>query len=166
MPSEKILENKKKIVAELTDILKNSVSGVLVDYKGITVEEDTKLRQKFREANVQYMVVKNNLLRFALRDSGYSELEKHLEGTTSLAVSKTDPIIPAKIISEFSDEKKDIFNIKAGFIEGEILDAQKVSTIGKLPSKEQLVAQLLSVMTGNIRGLAVALNAISEQKSE
>lgn len=166
MASQKILENKKKIVSELTDILKNSVSGVLVDYKGVTVEEDTKLRQKFREADVQYMVVKNNLLRFALREAGYDALENYLEGTTSLAVSKTDPIMPAKIISEFSDEKKEIFNIKAGFIEGEVLDAHKVSTIGKLPSKEQLIAQLLSVMTGNIRGLAIALNAISEQKSE
>lgn len=166
MPSAQVLESKKQIVKELVETLKGSVSGVLVDYKGISVEQDTKLRKEMREADVEYKVVKNNLLKFAVKEAGFDELSKVLDGTTALAVSKTDAVLPAKILAEFAEKQKDFFNIKAGFVEGEVLDGDRMMEIGKLPSKDQLIAQLLSVLTGNVRGLAVALNAIAEQKEE
>lgn len=166
MPSAQVLDSKKQIVNELTETIKGSVSGVLVDYKGISVEQDTQLRKKMREAGVEYKVVKNNLLRFAVKEVGYDDLTKVLDGTTALAVSKDDAVMPAKILAEFAESQKGFFNIKAGFVEGEVLDGNKMMEIGKLPSKEQLIGQLLSVLTGNVRGLAVALNAIAEQKEE
>jgi len=166
LPSAQVLESKKQIVSDLTETLKSSMSGVLVDYKGISVEQDTQLRKKLREAGVEYKVVKNNLLRFAVKEVGFDGLVEVLEGTTALAVSKDDAIMPAKILAEFADTQKGFFSIKAGFVEGEVLDGEKMMAIGKLPSKEQLLGQLLSVLTGNIKGLAVALNAIADQKEE
>lgn len=166
MPSANVLEKKKQAVSNLTKILQESTSGVLVDYKGISVEDDTKLRRELREAGVEYTVVKNTLLRFAVKEAGFEDLQDVLTGTTALAVSKDDAIAPAKVLSKFADDKKDFFHIKAGFLDGEILDSEKVVAIGKLPSKEQLIGQLLSVLTGNIRGLAVAINAIAEKNGE
>lgn len=164
MPSEKVLQEKQSIVAELKEKLANSVAGVLVDYKGITVADDTKLRKELREAGVEYSVVKNTLLRFAANEAGYPEFSPLLEGTTALAVSETDPVAAAKILTKYADNSKGKFTIKAGFVDGEFINAAKVNELGKLPSKEQLLVQLLSVLNGNIRGLAVALNAIAEQK--
>lgn len=176
MPSEKVLEQKKGIVADLTKTLQESVAGVLVDYKGISVAEDTKLRRELREAGVHYFVVKNTLLRFAAKEAGYDELTGVLEGTTALAVSKDDPVAAAKILSKFAAGTKDKFNLKAGFVEGKVLDPQGVEALAKLPSKEVLVAQVLcalnspisglaNVLNANIRGLAIVLNAIAEKQS-
>lgn len=166
MPSEKVLEKKQVVVAELKAKLQNSVAGVLVDYKGINVAQDTKLRKEMREAGVDYAVVKNTLLKFAADEVGYQALNPVLEGTTALAVSKEDPVIAAKILAKYAEESKGKFTIKAGFLDGAVIDADKVITVGKLPSKEQLLVQLLSVLNGNIRGLAVALNAIAEKQEE
>lgn len=163
MPSAEILKQKQQLVADLTETLKNATAGVIVDYKGINVAEDTALRKEFREAGVQYTVVKNTMLRFAAKEAGLEDLNSVLEGTTAIAVSE-DPIAPAKIAAKYADKIKTGFSIKAGFMDGAVLNADKVIELGKLPSKEQLIAQLLSVLTGNIRGLAVALNAIAEQK--
>lgn len=166
MPSEKILKEKQEYVAELAENLKKATCGVLVDYKGITVADDTALRKEFREAGVHYAVVKNTMLRLAAKEAGLEGLNPVLEGTTALAYSEEDPIAPAKVAAKYADKlaKAKVFSIKAGFMDGEILSAEKVVELGNLPSKEQLVAQLLSVLTGNIRGLAVALNKIAEQK--
>ena len=164
MPSQKVLESKKQIVANLAETLKSSVAGVLVDYKGINVADDTKLRKELREANVEYSVVKNTMLRFAAKEAGLEGLIPVLEGTTALALCEEDPVAPAKIAAKYADSIKNCFTIKGGFMDGEVLDAAKVVAVGKLPSKDQLMAQLVSVLTGNIRGMAVALNAIAEQK--
>lgn len=164
MPSAKALEQKQQTVVELTEKLKNAAAGVLVDYKGINVADDTALRKEFREAGVEYTVVKNTMLRFAANNVGLSGLDSVLEGTTALAISNDDAVAPAKIVAKYADKIKDGFNIKAGFMDGEVMDAASVVAVGKLPSKEQLIGQLLSVLTGNVRGLAVALNAIAEQK--
>lgn len=166
MPSEKILKEKQAYVAELSENLKKATCGVLVDYKGITVADDTALRKEFREAGVHYSVIKNTMLRLAAKEAGIEGLDSVLEGTTALAYSEEDPIAPAKVAVKYADKlsKEKIFTIKAGFMDGEVLSSEKVVQLGKLPSKEQLVAQLLSVLTGNIRGLAVALNKIAEQK--
>lgn len=164
MPSAEILKQKQEFVSNLTEQLKNAAAGVLIDYKGINVADDTALRKEFREANVKYTVIKNTMLRFAAKEAGLDDLCPVLEGTTALALSNEDAVAPAKIATKFADKIKTGFEIKAGFMDGAVLSVDKVVEVGKLPSKEQLVAQLLSVLTGNIRGMAVALNAIAEQK--
>ncbi len=175
MPSANVLEQKKQIVSELADKLKAATAGVLVDYKGITVADDTKLRTQLREAGVEYAVVKNTLLRRAAEIAGIPGLDSVLEGTTALALS-SDPVAAAKILTKYAEGSKGKFTVKAGFIEGRVIDASGVEALGKLPSKEVLIAQVLgtfnapitgfvTVLNANIRGLAVALNAIAEKKS-
>ncbi|EEG31219.1 ribosomal protein L10 [[Clostridium] methylpentosum DSM 5476] len=166
MPSEKVLQSKKELVAQLTEKLKNAVAGVVIDYKGINVEQDTKMRKDLREAGVEYFVVKNTMLRFAAKEVGFDEFIPHLEGTTAIAISNDDVIAPAKVISKYAKELKDDtdFAVKVGFMDGKVIDAATVSELGNLPSKEQLVGQLLSVLIAPVRGMAVALNAIAEQK--
>jgi len=175
LPSEKVLQQKAEVVADLKQKLEKSVAGVLVDYKGISVANDTKLRKELREAGVDYAVVKNTLLRFAAKDVGYEGLSSVLEGTTALAVSETDPVAAAKILAKYAEDSKGAFKIKAGFVEGKVLDANSVNELAKLPSREVLVARVLgglnapisgfvNVLNGNIKGLVVALNAIAEKK--
>lgn len=164
LPSTKVLDEKKQLVVDLTEKLKAATAGVLVDYKGITVEQDTAMRKEFREAGVDYSVVKNTMLKLAARGAGLEGLESVLDGTTALAISNEDAVISAKIAAKYADKIK-TFEIKAGFMDGQILDAAKTVEVGKLPSKEQLIGQLLSVLTGNIRGLAVAINAIAEKET-
>lgn len=166
MPSEKALQSKQEIVAQMKSELDGAVAGVLVDYKGITVANDTKLRRELREAGVDYSVVKNTLLRLALQDTDYSAMTSVLENTTAFAVSHEDPVAAAKILAKFAEDSKGAFAIKAGFVEGKVLDVAGVNALAKLPSKEQLLVQLLSVLNGNIRGLAVALNAIAEKNEK
>jgi len=163
MPSAKILEEKKVIVANLVESLKGSCAGVLVDYKGITVADDTKLRKELREAGVHYRVVKNTYLNFAAKEAGYEALSPYLEGTTALATSADDYVAAAKILDKFATDSKGKFVIKAGFIDEEVVGPEKISELGKLPSKEGLLSMLCSALQGNIRGLAVALNAIAEK---
>lgn len=165
MPSQKVLQQKQQMVVDLAEKLGKAVAVVVVDYKGINVENDTQLRKEMRESNVDYLVVKNSIIRFAINGTELEGLSNVLEGTTALAISYDDPICPAKIVTNYVDKIQKGFEIKAGFVDGEVIDAAKVTELGKLPSKDQLVAQLLSVLTGNIRGLAVALNAIAEKES-
>lgn len=175
MPATKVLEEKKAIVAELAEKMKNSSSGVLVDYKGITVEQDTMLRRQLRNAGVDYAVVKNTLTRFAATDAGLEGIVPVLEGTTALAISPKDPVAAAKVLYEFI-KKNNKLTIKAGFVEGKVLSATDVENLAQLPPKEVLIAKMLgslnapisgfvTVLNGNIRGLVVALNAIAEKKS-
>jgi large subunit ribosomal protein L10 len=164
MPSEKILSQKKQTVAQLTDKMKNAVAGVLVDYKGITVTDDTKLRKELREAGVEYSVEKNTMLRFAAKEVGYEALNDVLKGTTALAISNSDEVAAAKVLTKYAEKGK--FVIKAGFVDGGVIDAAKVAELGKLPSREDLLSMLCSALQGNIRGLAVALNAIAEKNDE
>ncbi|MBE6907608.1 50S ribosomal protein L10 [Marasmitruncus massiliensis] len=166
MPSEKILSQKKETVAELTSKLKNAAAGVVVDYKGITVANDTKLRKELREAGVDYAVVKNTMLRFAAKEVGYEALNDVLEGTTALAISDGDQIAAAKILTKYAEDSKGKFVVKAGFVDGGVIDAAKVAELGKLPNREGLLSMLCSALQGNIRGLAVALNAVAEKNGE
>lgn len=175
MPSQKILAEKQQIVNELSEKLKNSISGVLVDYKGITVDKDTKLRAELRKAGIYYSVKKNTIIRLAAKQAGIEGLDEVLSGTTAVALSENDLIAPAKILAKFADDNE-TFNIKAGFIEGKTVDSKQIHDLAKLPSKEVLVAKFLggmkapingfvNVLNGNLRGLVVALNAIAEKKS-
>ena len=174
MPSEKILEQKKQQVAELSEKLKSSVTGVIVDYKGITVADDTKLRKSLREAGNEYKVVKNTLLGRALKEAGIDGLDSVLEGTTAIAISEEDYVGAAKILCEYAEKSK-TFEVKAGFVDGKMIDAEGVKNLAKLPSKEVLLAQVLgglnapitgfaAVLNGTMKGLVVALNAIAEKK--
>ena len=174
MPSEKVLEQKKQIVAELSESLKNSCIGVIVNYKGITVADDTKLRKSLRESGDEYKVVKNTLLSRALKEAGIDGLDSVLEGTTAIAISQEDYVGAAKILCEYAEKSK-TFEIKAGFVDGNVIDAEGVKNLAKLPSKEVLLAQVLgglnapitgfaTVLNGTLKGLVVALNAIAEKQ--
>lgn len=164
MPSEKILAKKQEQVAGLTETLNGSVAGVLVDYKGITVADDTKLRRELRQAGVHYFVVKNTLLERAADAAGYHGLKDYLSGASALAVSESDPIAPAKILTKYADASKGKFTVKAGFVDRGVIDAARVAELGRLPGREGLLSMLLSALTGNLRGLAVALNAVAEKQ--
>ena len=160
----KVLSEKQAIVAELVDRIKGAGAGVLVDYKGITVAEDTALRAEMRKENINYSVIKNTLVRRALDELKMNELDSVLEGTTSLATAESDPIAPFRIISDYSKKLGDRFNIKAAFMEGKILDANEIAEMASLPSKEALYAKVLGTMIAPISGLAVCLGQILEQK--
>ncbi len=164
MPNAKVLSEKQAIVAGLTDTLKSASSGVLVDYKGITVAEDTALRHELRDAGVEYSVVKNTLVRRALDGAGLSELDEVLNGTTSLAVSKDDPIAPMRIVNKYAKQMGDRFNIKAGFMDGKVLPLEDIAALAELPSKDGLVAQLLGMMLAPITSFAIVLKAIAEKE--
>ena len=166
MPNAKILNEKKAVVEQLTETLKSASSGVLVDYKGITVAEDTALRQELRENGVEYSVVKNTLVRFAINNVGMEELDGVLNGTTSLAVSKDDPIAPMRIINKYAKQMGDRFNIKAGFMDGKVIPLADVAALAELPSKEALLGQVLGMMLAPITSLAIVIKAIAEQGGE
>ena len=166
MASEKILEVKKAKVVALEELLKNSVSFVLVDYKGISVEDDTKLRKELREAGVHYVVEKNSLLRFAFKNMGIDAFDEVLHGTTAVALSNDDQTAPARILGKFAEEHDEYFNLKAGYVEGVAYDAAGVAKLSKIPSKETLLAQLVGSLQGPIQKLAATLQAVVDSKSE
>lgn len=174
MPSEKILEQKKQVVAELSESIKAACTGVIVNYKGITVADDTKLRKDLRVAGDDYKVVKNTLLSRALKDAGIEGLDSVLEGTTAIAFSKDNYVSGAQVLAKFAETSK-TFEIKAGFVDGNVISADGVKQLAKLPPKEVLVAQVLgglnapitgfvTVLNGTLKGLVVALNAIAEKQ--
>ena len=163
MPNAKVLESKKAVVESLSGKIKEATSVVFVDYKGITVAQDTALRQQFREAGVEYSVVKNTLTRFATRENGY-DFDEVLNGTTAMASTTGDPIAPARIVCEFAKKNKNVLKIKGGVVEGSVLTADQLNGFGELPSKNALVAQVLGTFLAPISSLAFVLDQIREQK--
>ena len=166
MPNAKVLSEKQAIVAALTEQLKNASSGVLVDYKGITVAEDTALRTELRQNEVQYGVVKNTLVRFALNNVGLEGLDDVLNGTTSLATSAGDPIAPMRVVNKYVKQLNDKFVIKGGFMDGKVISLEEIQALAELPSKEVLQAQALGMMLAPITSLAIVLKAIAEKDGE
>ena len=164
MPNAKVLSEKQAIVEALAERIKNAEAGVLVDYKGITVAEDTALRTELRKEGVEYTVVKNTLTRKALDKLGMNELDSVLNGTTSLATAENDPIAPFRILNDYSKKLGDRFNIKAAFMDGKALSASEIAEMAELPSKDALYAKVLGTMIAPITGLAVCLGQILEQK--
>ena len=164
MPNAKVLENKKAIVDALADKIQAATAVVFVDYKGINVAQDTELRNKFREAGVEYTVVKNTLTRFAANKVGFSEFDEVLNGTTSMAVTTDDPIAPARIVSEFAKKNKNVLKIKGGIVEGKVQTVEALAAFGELPSKNALVAQVLGTFLAPISSLAFVLDQIRQQK--
>ena len=164
MPNAKVLSEKQAIVEALAERIKSAEAGVLVDYKGITVAEDTALRTELRKEGVEYTVVKNTLTRKALDKLGMNELDSVLNGTTSLATADNDPIAPFRILSDYSKKLNERFNIKAAFMDGKVLNEAEIAEMSALPSKDALYAKVLGTMIAPITGLAVCLGQILEQK--
>ena len=164
MPSQKVLENKKAIVAQLTERFQNAQAGVLADYRGLTVEQDTALRVKLREAGVEYTVVKNNLTRFAANAAGLTELDEALHGPTAIATSNDDVVAPAKVLVEFAKENEAL-EIKAGFVDGKVISLDEVKTYASIPSKEVLISKMLGSMLSPIGALARTLQAIVDEEA-
>ena len=156
MSSAKILAAKQTAVAELTEQLKASQAGVLVNYYKTSVEDDTNLRKELTKAGVTYKVVKNTQLKFVFENLGYTDLNSHLEGMTAIAYSETDPVAPAKILSKFAKEHED-YTIKAGYVDGGVIDAAGVENLASIPSKEGLIAKLLGSIQSPLYGLAYVL---------
>jgi len=175
LPSAKVLESKKKAVEDLTNELKSANSIIFADYRGLTVEQDTEMRAALRKEGIDYKVIKNSITSFAAKNCGLDGLEDHLKGPTSVAMSE-DIVAPAKVLSEFA-KKYDVLELKAGVVEGEIIDMSKIKALASLPSKEELIAQVVSgfnapisgfvnVLSGNLRNLATVISAIAEKKGK
>ena len=164
MPNAKVLSEKQAIVEALAERIKNAGAGVLVDYKGITVAEDTALRTELRKDNVDYTVVKNTLTKRALDKLGMTDLDHVLNGTTSMATAEKDPIAPFRILADYSKKLGERFNIKAAFMDGKVLSDSEITEMAALPSKDALYAKVLGTMIAPITSLAVCLGQILEQK--
>ncbi len=166
MPSEKILEQKKQVVAEFTDLINNSVAGVVVDYKGITVADDTKLRKELREAGVKYSVVKNTLLGLAAKNVGLDEMTDVLEGTTAIAISENDHVAAARILNKYAEGSKGKFTIKSGYLDGKVISVEMIESLAKLPSREILLATVCNAFNAPIAAFARVIQAIVDKDGE
>ncbi|HBR30939.1 MAG: 50S ribosomal protein L10 [Eubacteriales bacterium] len=165
MPSAKVLEQKQQIVKELADKMKSAKSGVLVDFKGISVADDTKLRSDLRKAGVEYAVVKNTLTSKACDIIGFEKLNEVLSGMTALAISNNDEVSAAKILNTFA-EKNENFVIKAGFVDGGVIDAAGVKALAAIPAKEVLIGKIMGSLQSSLYGFAYAIQAIIDKQSE
>mgnify|MGYP003424674641 CR=1 FL=1 len=150
MPSEKVLEVKKQQVAALKERIQNSCAGVIVNYEGISVADDTKLRKELREAGVEYTVIKNTLIRLALDGTGLEGMDSVLEGTSAIATSKEDYVAAARILGKYED----------------VIGEEKLSELSKLPSREVLLATVLSAFNAPIAAFARAVQAIVDKSGE
>lgn len=161
----KNLESKELVVSEVKGKIEKSNSLVFVDYKGINVEDVTELRKKFREAGVEYKVYKNTLFKRASQEMGLDNVHEFLQGTVAVAFGYEDVIAPAKTLNQFIKEHpKTPISIKAGLVEGKLMNAEEMKELGDLPSKDVLVAMLLGALQGSIRNLAYSLDQIRENK--
>lgn len=164
MASETIIKQKEEAVKKLAEELKDTKIILLADYRGINVEDVTKLRTELRGTNSEYKVIKNNIVKRALELNGESGLNDLLEGPTAVITNKEDYLAPAKAIYNFT-KGHDFYKIKGGIIEGKVMTAEEIITLAKLPSRQELLAKLAGALLGNITKLAVALDAVKEQKA-
>ena len=165
MPSKKVLEEKKQIVASLAAKLQSAAAGVLVKYEGITVADDTALRAALRKAGVEYCVMKNTLTGKACEEANLAQMKEYLNGMTAIAISQNDPIAPAKIMKEYAD-KVATFEIKAGFADGAFLDKAGVEELAATPSKEVLIAKMMGSLMSSLYGFAYVLQAKIDKENE
>ena len=165
MPSAKILEAKKAEVAAIAERLQGACAGVLVDYKGINVADDTALRKELREAGVEYTVTKNTMIELAIKGTELEGLSDCLAGTTALATSKDDYVAAARILSKFASTHKD-FNVKSGFLDSEVISLEKIDSLAKLPSREVLLATVCNAFNAPISAFARAVQAIVDKGGE
>ncbi len=165
MPSQKVLEQKQQAVAELAERIRNSVAGVIVDYKGITVEDDTKLRKELRESGVKYTVVKNTLIKRAAEQAELNGIDDVLNGTSAIATSDEDYVAAARILQNFAD-KHENFTVKTGYLDNEVISLEKIKSLAKLPSREVLLANVLGAFQAPIASFARAVQAIVDKSGE
>ena len=167
MPSQKILAAKQAYVKELSEKLTAAMAGVVVSYNGISVADDTKLRKELREAGVEYTVVKNTMLRLAVKGTQYEAMAEYFKGDTAIAISPEDPAAAARILCKFADgDKTKRFAVKGGFCDGQVLDAAGVRSLSTMPNREGLLSMLAGSLSGIIGGLAVSLQAVIDKRSE
>lgn len=171
-----VTQQKIQTVADIKEKLSNTKGAVITNYRGLTVAQDTVLRRKLREAGVEYRVFKNTMTRIAAKEAGIEGLDSYLEGPTAIAMSYTDPVAPAKVISDFVKENKlQALEVKAGLVEGKVIDADGVKALSSLPPREVLIAKALgsmqapiagfvNVLSGTMRNLVYALEAVRKQK--
>ena len=156
------IELKQPVVQEITDLLNGAATAVVVDYRGLTVEQDTRLRKALREAGVTYKVYKNTMIRLATKGTEFEALDPDLEGPTALAVSKDDATAAARVLFNFA-KTADKLELKAGIVEGVYYDTNGIKTIAAIPSKEELLGRLLVSMQSPITNFARVLNQIAEK---
>lgn len=164
MASENILKQKEESVKQLSEKLKEAKVILLTDYRGINVADVTKLRTDLRNANSEYKVIKNNIIKRALNLNGENGLDELLEGPTALVIGTEDYLEPSKVIYNFS-KNNDFYKIKGGIIDGKVMTAEEIITLAKLPSRQELLAKLAGALLGNITKLAIALDQVREQKA-
>lgn len=173
---EQTLQAKSAIIEEIKEKINNAESMVLVDYRGLNVSQLTELRSQYRNSGVEYKVYKNSMMRFAFKDAGMEEFNQYLKGPSAIAFSYDDPVPAAKITSEFAKDN-DKLEIKAGIVDGRIIDLDGIKNLAELPPKDVLIAQTLgglnapiqgfaNVLQGTIRGLAIVLNRVAEEKEK
>ena len=161
----KILDAKKAVVTEIADKMKTASAVLVVDYRGLKVEQATELRKQLREAGVDFKVYKNTMTRRAAEETGFEALVPHLKGPNAIAFSEEDVIAPAKVLHNFAKENEDLV-IKAGVIEGEEVTVEEIQALAELPSRDGLLSMLLSVLEAPMRNVARAAKAVADKKAE
>lgn len=159
------LEMKKAIVEEIKEKLNNAKSLILSDYRGLNVEETTELRKQFREAGIDYKIYKNNLVKIALEGTDYESLTEDLKGPNAIAFAYEDPVVPAKIIKDFSEDHENL-QLKTGIIEGDYFDAEKMAKIAEIPSKDELIVKFLGSIKSPVNNFVYLLSNLAEEKEE
>ena len=165
MPSNSILLQKQQIVADLAEQIKNSTAGVIVNYQGITVDNDTAMRKALREAGVKYVVMKNTMTGRACDMVGYGDLKQYLTGMTAIAISENDPVAAAKVLKKYAD-KVESFNILAGYVDGAVIDANTVNELAEIPNKETLIAKFLGSIQSPLYKFAYAIKAVVDKEND
>ncbi|MFC4811524.1 50S ribosomal protein L10 [Paenibacillus sp. GCM10023250] len=163
MANAKIIQGKEQAVAEITAKLRESSSTVVADYRGLNVAQVTELRKQLREANVEFQVLKNSLVRRATANAELTDLDAVLAGPTAVAFSKDDAVAPAKILADFA-KKNDALKLKGGVVDGQVFSADQIKALADLPSREGLLSMLLSVLQAPMRNFALAVKAVAEKQ--
>ena len=165
MPKEETIALKAQKVEEIAEKVKKAKSVVLVDYRGLSVAQDTEMRVNMRQAGVDYKVLKNRLVLRAFKECGYEDFDSVLEGPTAVAFGYDDPVAPAKIVAETVTKTNNKISIKGGIIEGNKASVDEINALARIPAKPVLVGQLLGMLTNPMRSLAVAISEIAKKQS-
>ena len=159
------VELKKPVVEEISELLDGAATAVVVDYRGLTVAEDTELRKQLREAGVVYKVYKNTMINFAIKDTEFADLAQHLEGPTAIAVCKDDATAAARVLAKFA-KTAEALEIKGGVVDGIYYDAVGIGQIASIPSREVLLSKLLGSMQSPVTNFARVIKQIAEKNEE
>ncbi|MEK4665444.1 50S ribosomal protein L10 [Priestia sp. FSL H7-0729] len=165
MANAKVIQAKQESVDAVTAKLRESVTTVVVDYRGLNVAQVTELRKQLREAGIEFQVLKNSLLRRAAAAAELAELDSVLTGPTAIAFSVDDVVAPAKILNDFA-KKNDALELKGAVVEGRVIGVEEVKALAELPSRDGLLSMLLSVLQAPVRNFALAVKAVAEKEEQ